>query len=115
MSSSCIFCRIAEGDLPARVVHEEDDLIAFHDIDPKAPKHILVIPRRHIPAVDALEAGDAELVGRLYLAAKSIAEAEGIAESGYRLVVNNGADGGQTVDHLHLHILGGRAMHWPPG
>lgn len=115
MSDSCIFCRITRRELPAKMAYEGEDVLAFHDIDPKAPIHILVIPRRHIPSVNALEPGDAELVGRLYLVARELAETHGVTESGYRLVMNTGPDGGQTVDHIHLHLLAGRALHWPPG
>jgi histidine triad (HIT) family protein len=115
MAQDCIFCRIVAGELPAKIVREDEDTIAFRDIDPKAPTHVLVIPRRHIPSVNALMGSDAELVGRLYLSAREVAQAEGIAESGYRLVVNVGPDAGQSVDHIHLHVLGGRALDWPPG
>lgn len=115
MSDSCIFCRIARGEIPARMAYEGDDVVAFHDIDPKAPVHILVIPRRHIPSVNALEPGDAEGVGRLYLVAQELAKSTGVAESGYRLVMNTGPDAGQSVDHIHLHLLAGRSLHWPPG
>lgn len=115
MAQDCLFCRIVAGDLPAKLVREDDETIAFRDIDPKAPTHVLVIPRRHIGSVNDLEAGDAELIGRLYLAAKEVAEAEGIATSGYRLVMNAGPDAGQSVDHIHLHVLGGRSLAWPPG
>ena len=113
--SDCIFCRIAAGEIDAKVVHSDDDTVAFRDINPQAPTHVLVIPRRHIPAIDALEAADAEIVGKLFLAAKSIARADGVADGGYRVVMNNGADAGQSVDHIHLHVLGGRGLKWPPG
>jgi histidine triad (HIT) family protein len=115
MSEGCLFCRIAAGEIPAKLVYEDDDVVAFRDINPQAPTHILIIPRRHIASVNDLEAGDAELVGRLYLAARELAEREGIAKSGYRLVLNTGPGAGQTVDHIHLHLLGGRPLHWPPG
>jgi histidine triad (HIT) family protein len=113
--SDCIFCRIAAGEIPAKLVHEDADTIAFRDINPQAPTHVLVIPRRHIPAVSALEPGDAEVVGKLFLAAKEIAREGGVEAGGYRLVMNNGADAGQSVDHIHLHVLGGRHFGWPPG
>jgi histidine triad (HIT) family protein len=113
--NDCIFCRIAEGAIPATIVHSDAEIVAFRDIDPKAPTHVLVIPRRHIDSVNELDADDAALVGRLVLAAKAIARADGIAEPGYRLVLNTGPDGGQSVGHLHLHVLGGRGMTWPPG
>lgn len=115
MANDCLFCRIAAGALPAKIVYEDDQTLAFRDIDPKAPTHVLVIPRRHIASVNELEDSDADLVGRLYLTAQEVAEAEGIKDSGYRLVMNNGADAGQTVDHIHLHVLGGRSLSWPPG
>ncbi len=113
--SECIFCKIAQGEIPAEVVHETDQLVAFRDLNPQAPTHILVIPRKHIATLNDLEAEDAELMGRLYLAAKEIAAAEGIAERGYRTVVNCNPEAGQTVFHIHLHLLGGRSMGWPPG
>jgi len=113
MADDCLFCKIARREIPAKLVYESDDCIALRDIDPKAPVHILVIPREHIPSLDA--ATDASLVGRLALVAAQIARQEGIAESGYRTVFNTNRDAGQTVFHLHLHLLGGRSMAWPPG
>lgn len=115
MAQDCIFCRIARGEIPAKVVREDEETVAFRDIDPKAPTHVLVVPRRHIASVNDLGEADAELVGRLYLAAKEVARDEGLADAGYRLVMNTGPDAGQTVDHIHLHVLGGRALNWPPG
>ena len=115
MTDNCLFCRIAAGEIPAQVVFEDDYTLAFRDIDPKAPTHVLVIPRRHIASVNDLDALDADLVGRLFLTAREIAAAEGIAEAGYRLVMNTGADAGQSVAHIHLHLLGGRDLAWPPG
>ncbi|HEX7120013.1 MAG TPA: histidine triad nucleotide-binding protein [Longimicrobiales bacterium] len=115
MAQDCIFCGIAAGEVPAKIVREDDDTVAFRDIDPKAPTHVLIVPRRHIPSVNALGAADAEVVGRLFLAAKEIARDEGVAEDGYRLVMNTGPGAGQSVDHIHLHLLGGRALDWPPG
>lgn len=112
---SCLFCRLAAGEIPARKVLETDDAIAFHDIDPKAPVHVLVIPREHVASVDALEPRHAELVGRLHLVARDVARAEGLAERGWRLVTNIGDDAGQSVAHLHFHVLGGRRLGWPPG
>jgi histidine triad (HIT) family protein len=112
-TDSCLFCRIVRGEIPAKIVREDEHTVAFRDIDPKAPTHVLVIPRRHVSTLN--EASDAEMLGRLLLAARDIAVAEGIAESGYRTVVNCGAEAGQTVFHVHLHLLGGRKMHWPPG
>lgn len=113
--TDCIFCRIVAGEIPAKVVREDEDTVAFRDIDPKASTHVLVVPRRHIPSVNALEEADAGLVGRLFLAAKEIASADGVAGSGYRLVMNTGPEAGQSVDHIHLHVLGGRRLAWPPG
>jgi histidine triad (HIT) family protein len=113
MSADCLFCRIARGEIPAKLVAETEDCVAFRDIDPKAPTHVLVIPRRHVASL--ADTDDAALVGKLSLLAARIAEDEGLTESGYRTVVNTGPDAGQTVFHLHLHLLGGRAMRWPPG
>lgn len=110
---SCLFCRIVRGEIPATIVRETEDFVAFRDINPQAPVHILVIPRRHVASLNA--ATDASLVGRMSLLAVEIARQEGIAESGYRTVINTNDDGGQTVHHLHVHILGGRPMRWPPG
>ncbi len=115
MEETCIFCRIIAGSIPARLAHEDDHTLAFHDIDPRAPVHVLIIPRKHIAAVDLLEEADAELMGRLMLTGRKLARELGVADSGYRLVVNNGADAGQTVDHIHMHLLGGRPFKWPPG
>jgi histidine triad (HIT) family protein len=112
---NCLFCDIAEGKIPCTEVHGDEDFLAFRDIDPKAPSHILVIPRRHIPGLADLRESDSDLAGKLMLTATRIAAAEGLSETGFRFVVNCGQDGGQTVSHLHLHILGGRAMTWPPG
>jgi len=108
---NCIFCRIVRGEIPSTRVWEDDALIAIRDINPAAPVHVLVIPREHVDSVEQLEDGHAALAGRLLLAARDIARQEGVAERGYRLVLNIGAEGGQTVPHLHLHVLGGRQMH----
>ncbi len=113
--SDTLFGKIARGEIPADIVYEDEDVLAFRDVAPQAPIHILVIPRKSIPTINDLQPGDAELVGKLYLAAKKIAEDEGIAEAGYRTVINCNAGGGQTIYHMHLHLLGGRPMHWPPG
>jgi histidine triad (HIT) family protein len=110
-----LFGKIAAGEIPADIVYEDKDVVAFRDIGPQAPTHVLVIPRKPIPTLNDLEPEDAELVGKLFLAAKKIAEAEGIADAGYRAVINCNAQAGQTVYHLHLHLLGGRPMQWPPG
>ena len=113
MPTDCLFCRIVRGEIPAKRVAETEHCVAFRDIDPKAPVHVLVIPREHVASLDA--ATDPALVGRLALLAAEIARAEGIAERGYRTVINTNADAGQSVDHLHLHLLGGRKLAWPPG
>lgn len=112
---SCLFCRLARGEIPSRRVLETDDVIAFHDIDPKAPVHVLVIPREHVASLDDLEERHAELVGKLHLAARDVAREEGLREKGWRVVTNVGEDAGQSVAHVHLHVLGGRTLGWPPG
>lgn len=113
MIQPCLFCRIATGDVPATRVVETDELIAFRDVNPQAPVHVLVIPRRHISSLN--DADDHAIVGRMTALAVEVAQREGIAERGYRTVINTNADGGQTVFHLHLHLLGGRHLGWPPG
>ncbi|MEO7503197.1 MAG: histidine triad nucleotide-binding protein [Gemmatimonadaceae bacterium] len=113
MPEKCLFCRIVNGDIPADIVAESDDAIVFRDISPKAPSHLLVIPRRHIDSLD--DADDREELGELLRFAAEVARDEGLADSGYRVVINTNEDGGQTVRHLHLHVLGGRQMTWPPG
>ena len=110
-----IFEKIATGEIPARLVHEAEDFVAFHDVHPQAPVHVLIVPRRAIPRLAAAEAGDADLLGRMLLAASVIAQELGVAETGYRLVINNGRDAGESVPHLHIHLLGGRGLQWPPG
>jgi histidine triad (HIT) family protein len=108
--AECIFCRIAAGEIPAEVVHRDEDIIAIRDIDPQAPKHILIIPRSHIPSLAQVSQEQRELMGRAVLLAVELARGEGVAQSGYRLVINSGPDGGQVVPHLHLHLLGGKAL-----
>jgi len=115
MKETCIFCRIAAGEIPARIAHEDDVVIGFHDVDPRAPVHVLLIPRKHIASVNELTADDADAVGRLFMAARQLAQQLGVETSGYRLVMNCGPDAGQSVDHVHLHLLGGRSLKWPPG
>ena len=115
MSSDCLFCNILAGDIPAELVYESENAVAFRDINPMAPTHVLVIPRKHITTINDIEADDEALVGSLYTAAREIAAAEGIAESGYRAVMNCNEGAGQSVFHIHLHVLGGRPMDWPPG
>ena len=113
--SDCLFCRIVAGDIPADIVHETDAVLAFRDINPQAPTHVLVIPRRHIATLNDLEADDAALVGEMFVAARDIAADEGVAGPGYRTVMNCNRGAGQSVFHIHLHVLGGRSLDWPPG
>lgn len=114
-NDKCLFCRIVTGEIPAKKVHEDDDVIAFHDINPQAPTHVLVIPRHHIPSLDDLTAGDVRTIGTAVLRAAEIARSLHLQHDGYRIVVNNGEGAGQTVFHIHIHILGGRSFGWPPG
>ena len=111
--SNCLFCRVVAGEIPAKIVAETSECVAFRDIDPKAPTHVLVVPREHVSSLDA--ATDPAMIGRMALLAARIAREEGIAEGGYRTVINTNADAGQTVFHIHLHLLGGRKLGWPPG
>ena len=111
----CLFCKILAGDIPADIVYESDAAIAFRDINPQAPTHVLIIPRQHIATINDIGETDQEIVGSLYCAARDIAATEGIAEDGFRTVMNCNAAAGQTVFHIHLHLLGGRALGWPPG
>jgi histidine triad (HIT) family protein len=113
--SDCIFCKIIVGEIPSSQVYNDDLVTAFRDINPAAPTHVLIIPNQHIAAVNDLTADDELLIGHLFTIAKQIAAQEGIAESGYRLIMNNGPDGGQEVFHLHLHLLGGHRMRYPMG
>ena len=113
MSSDCLFCRIVRHEIPATIVHEDEQTLAFRDIDPKAPTHVLVIPKTHVASLN--DASDAAMLGRLLLVARDLAKAEGIETSGYRTVINTGDEAGQTANHVHVHLLGGRAMKWPPG
>ena len=113
MADQCLFCRIVRREIPAKIVHETEETVAFADINPQAPLHVLVVPREHVASLN--EAADPALVGRLALAAAEIARREGVAESGYRTVINTNADAGQTVFHIHLHLLAGRRLGWPPG
>ena len=110
-----LFEKIIRREIPARIIHEDDEIIAVHDVNPQAPVHVLIIPKKVIPRVGAAAAGDAELLGKLFLAAGQIARSLGVSESGFRLVVNHGHDGGETIPHLHVHLLGGRELGWPPG
>lgn len=111
----CLFCKVLNGDIPADIVYESDSAIAFRDINPQAPTHVLVIPRKHVATINDLDEEDQEIVGSLYLAAKDIARAEGLSDEGYRVVMNCNEGAGQSVFHIHLHVLGGRALSWPPG
>lgn len=113
--TDCIFCKIAEGTIPADKVYEDEQVVAFRDLNPQAPVHVLVIPRKHIATLNDLTEEECALLGRLQWVATHLARQEGIAEDGYRTVMNCNADGGQSVYHLHMHLLGGRQMEWPPG
>jgi len=113
--TDCLFCKMIAGEIQPDVVYEDDAVLAFRDINPQAPTHVLVVTREHIATINDLDAAHAELVGRIYLAAKEVARQAGIHEKGYRTVMNCNAEAGQTVFHLHLHVLGGRPMGWPPG
>lgn len=115
MSQDCLFCKIAAGELGGPPVYQDEDVTAFRDINPQAPKHLLLIPNKHITSVSDASAEDQALLGKLMMTGAQIAKQEGIDDNGYRLVINKGTDGGQTVFHLHVHILGGRKMTWPPG
>ncbi len=113
--ADCLFCKIVAGDIPATVVLDTDDVLAFRDLNPMAPTHVLVIPKRHIPGADHIATEDGEALAAMFAAAREVAAADGVAESGYRAVFNVGEDSGQSVPHLHLHVLGGRRLSWPPG
>jgi histidine triad (HIT) family protein len=113
--SDCLFCKIVEKKIPARIVHEDADTVAFEDLNPQAPTHVLVIPRKHVATMMDLGPDDDALVGKLFRAGAAIAKARGIDGPGYRVVMNHNRDAGQSVFHIHLHVLGGRRMAWPPG
>lgn len=115
MNNDCLFCKIASGEMDTKFVYQNDNLVAFKDINPKAPVHILIVPKKHIPTINDLEITDTPLVGNMIQTAKLIAKEQGIAEEGYRLVFNVGEKGGQEVKHIHLHLMGGRQMKWPAG
>ena len=115
MSDDCLFCRIARDEIPSKKLFEDDDVLAFEDINPQAPTHFLVIPRKHIPTMNDLEAADEALVGKLHRTAARLIQERGLAERGWRAVTNCNEEAGQTVFHLHLHVLGGRLLQWPPG
>ena len=111
----CLFCKMVAGEIQPDTVYEDDEVLAFRDINPQAPTHVLIIPKRHISTINDLQPEDAELVGKLYLVAAKIAKTEGFAEDGYRVVMNCNEAGGQSVFHIHLHLLGGRNFTWPAG
>lgn len=111
----CLFCKIVNKEIPATIAYEDDDVLAFHDISPQAPKHVLVIPKKHIATLNDIKEEDATLIGKVVQCAKTVAADLGLAESGYRLVMNCNSDAGQEVFHIHCHLLGGRKMQWPPG
>lgn len=113
--SDCLFCKFVNGEIKPDRVYEDEDVLAFRDISPQAPTHILIIPKRHISTLNDLEPEDGVLIGKLFLAAKKVAKAEGIEEKGYRTVINCNKDAGQSVFHIHMHLMGGRYMNWPPG
>lgn len=113
--ADCLFCKINQGTIPAEKVFENDGLFAIRDINPQAPTHLLIIPKKHFSTLLDLQTADQELIGSIYTTANQIAKEEGISQSGFRVVANCGADGGQSVYHIHFHLLGGRPLHWPPG
>ena len=112
MTTDCIFCKIAAGEIPSEILYQDEEVIAFHDINPEAPLHLLIVPRKHIPSVAHLTESDTPLIGHMTRIANQLAKEHGVAESGYRLVINCGGHGGQAVPHLHMHLLGGRALKW---
>ena len=111
----CVFCKIADGKIPSDVIYEDEDVIAFNDLDPQAPIHFLVIPKKHIQSIATLEEADSQIISHVFATIKKIASDKGLDENGYRVVTNVGEDGGQSVPHLHFHVLGGRGFKWPPG
>lgn len=112
---NCLFCKIIDGEIPANIIYETEAVLGFHDINPQAPHHVLFIPKKHIATANEFADADAQLLGQLLLAARRYAQQQGFAEDGYRLVMNCNSHGGQTVFHVHLHLLAGRSLHWPPG
>ncbi|WP_428623752.1 histidine triad nucleotide-binding protein [Sedimenticola sp.] len=113
--SDCLFCKMVTGEIAPDVVYEDDDVLAFRDINPQAPTHVLIVPKRHISTLNDLEPDDARLIGQLSLAAAKVAAQEGVADAGYRTLINTNREGGQVVFHIHMHLMGGRRMGWPPG
>lgn len=115
MMNECLFCQIAAGKMASDIVYEDNDVIAFNDISPEAPTHVLIVPRRHVASLNETVGGDAPLLGKMMTTAVKLAKQRNLDSDGYRLVMNTGREAGQTVDHIHLHLLGGRALTWPPG
>jgi len=115
MMTDCIFCKMVNGEIKPEIIYENDDVLAFRDTNPQATTHVLVIPKKHISTTNDLQPEDAELMGKLILGAKKVAEIDKLSERGYRMVLNCNEEAGQTVFHIHLHVLGGRSMNWPPG
>jgi len=113
--TDCLFCKIRDGEIPTDIVFEDDDVLAFNDVNPQAPVHILIIPKQHISTINDLEEDDERIMGKLFSTAKNLANKKGVSDDGYRLVTNCNAGAGQTVFHIHMHLLAGRAMTWPPG
>ena len=114
-ADGCLFCRIARKELPARIVYEDERVLAFEDIRPRAPVHVLVIPKEHFASLNDAPQGSEALLGELLLRARAVAREKGVGESGFRIVLNTGRDSGQEVQHIHFHVIGGRPLHWPPG
>lgn len=115
LDQNCLFCKIIVKKIPANIIHDDELATAFHDVNPQAPTHILIVPKKHIPDIHSMSPDDRTLIGHLFMTARRIAEQNGLDKSGYRLVINNGAAAGQTVFHIHLHLLSGRKFVWPPG
>ena len=113
--TDCIFCKIAQAELKARIIYSDDDVVVFHDTNPQAPTHLLVIPRKHIPSLNDCRPEDTAILGKMMQICKNMAAQTGVNDTGFRVVVSTGPDGGQLVNHLHFHVLGGRRMAWPPG
>ena len=113
--TDCLFCKIRDGEIPADIIYQDDDVMAFNDVNPQAPTHLLIIPKKHLSTVNDVEQADETMMGKLFSAAKKIAAENGINDGGYRLVVNTNEQAGQTVFHIHMHFLAGRIMTWPPG
>lgn len=111
----CVFCKIVSGEIPSKVIYQDDDIMAFEDLSPQAPVHFLVIPKKHIQSANQIDETNMELIGKIYKKIAELAKEKGFAESGYRVINNCGEDGGQTVPHIHFHVLAGRSLQWPPG